>query len=148
MKVTLKKRLPEGLKAGTILIVEDMSFYISIISQILGNNEFVGKILTANKLSEAYEIISNQYKNGKKIDFIMLDFYLPDGTGMQLAKKIRKTEGLSEIPILLITTEENSLKVIESFEAGVDTYLFKPIEDKIFMEKIYFSWNKYHKESK
>jgi two-component system chemotaxis response regulator CheY len=142
----MKALIPEELRNQSILVVDDMSFYVSFISQFLINHGFIGEILTAKKLSEAFDLINNQYKNGKTIGLMITDLHLPDGQGTTLVKKIRENKSLANIPIVLVTTEQNTQKVIESFEAGVDNYVFKPIEDSMMLEKINFAWNKYNKK--
>ena len=52
---------------------------------------------------------------------------------------------LSNIPVLMITTDNNSARVIEAFEAGIDNYLFKPIDDQLLLEKLIFIWQKRQK---
>lgn len=140
----MKSKLPEKLLNGTILIVDDLSFYISFVQQILTNNQFTGEIITAKSLEDSYEKIMSTYKLGKKIDLIITDLHLPDGEGLALAKKVRRTPQMAKTPVILITTEDNSKKVIESFEAGIDIYMFKPLEEEIFCEKVTFAYKKYN----
>lgn len=134
--------LPKEMRDLRILLVEDMSFYHSIIPQTLTNFGFVGELHSGKNLKETEKIIKDLYRNAKKIDLILTDFHLPDGTGLDLIKKVRANKVLSNIPILMLTTDNNSKGVIESFEAGLDNYLFKPIEDKFFLEKLIFVWKK------
>ena len=137
--------LPNEMKYLQILHLEDMSFYQSIVAQSLYNVGFVGEILTSKSLKEAETVIKDTYKKGQKIDLIITDCFLPDGTGLELTKKIRLNKVLMNIPILMLTTDTNVSKVIEAFEAGIDNYLFKPIDDKLFLEKLVLVWQKRQK---
>ncbi len=136
---------PSEMKYLKILIIEDMSFYHSIVSQSLAKFGFVGEVFIAKSLKETELTIKDLYKAGKKIDLIITDFYLPDGLGTEIVKKIRLNKVLSNIPVLMITTDNNSARVIEAFEAGIDNYLFKPIDDQLLLEKLIFIWQKRQK---
>jgi len=126
------------------LVVDDMTFTHSFILQSLKKLGFEGNIFAAKNMTSAIEKIKEVYKHKMKIDVIITDLHLPDGNGIELTKKIRSTSSLVNIPIIMMTTDENSHLVIEAFEAGVDNYFFKPIDDDILREKIEFAWAKKH----
>lgn len=136
--------LPESCKKATVLIVDDISFYGSLIEQTLKNNGFQGTILQANSLKKAAEVIQKCLHEKNTVDLLITDLNLPDGKATVLIKKIRQTKALENMAIVLVTTNEEAKNVIEAFEAGVDNYVFKPIEDRNLFEKIVFSWKKHH----
>ncbi|MFA6237665.1 MAG: response regulator [Bacteriovorax sp.] len=134
--------LPDHLREITFLIVDDMSFYRSLVEQTLGNLGHVGKIYSAKDLKEAINIVNEVYKTGGRIDFVIADYHLSDSTGVELAKKMRAQKVLKNIPIVIFSTDDNSNNIIEAIDAGVDNFFFKPIKDEILLEKINFCWNK------
>lgn len=133
-------RIPKNIN---FLIIDDMTFTHSFILQSLKKLGFEGNVFSAKSVKHAIEKINGAYKNGMTIDFIITDLHLPDGNGIDVVKKVRATKKMANTPILMMTTDENSHFVVEAFEAGVDNYFFKPIEDEIMLQKINFAWNKH-----
>ena len=56
-------------------------------------------------------------------DIILLDCNLPDGTGFELCKEVRR---YSNIPIIMLTARDTELDEIKALELGVNDYLSKP----------------------
>ncbi|MEM9015857.1 MAG: two-component system response regulator CreB [Verrucomicrobiota bacterium] len=66
-------------------------------------------------------------------DFLVLDVGLPDMTGFDLCRKIRKTSG---VPILFLTARENEIDKIVGLEIGGDDYLVKPFSPRELTARI------------
>lgn len=138
----MHKKLPDHLKSITFLFVDDMTFYHSLLQQTLVNLGHTGKILFANNVKEAISVVSDTYQSGQKIDFIISDYLLGDISGIAFAKKVRAHPVLANLPMIMISTDDNSQNVIEAINVGVDNYVFKPLDPNVLLEKIIFSWNK------
>lgn len=126
----------------TFLLVEDMSFYRDLYLQSLGNLGFQGRCVLTKNYRESLEKLQEMLKKGEKVDFIISDLQLPDGTGIDLLKKVRASKKLANVPFLLVTTDENPQMIVDAFEAGADNYLFKPIEEAALLEKIEYCYKK------
>jgi two-component system phosphate regulon response regulator PhoB len=59
-------------------------------------------------------------------DLILLDWMLPGGTGVQLAKKLKQHEYARDIPIIMLTARGEEEDKIRGLEAGADDYVTKP----------------------
>jgi len=71
------------------------------------------------------------------IDFILLDWNLSsDMTGLDVLKAIRKIDKFKSMPIIMITGDTDKEKVIESIKYGANDFISKPIDKKLFAEKI------------
>lgn len=134
--------LPENCRKSCVMIIDDISFYGSMIEQILKNGGFEGKILHANSLKKAVEHIQKSIEEKSSINLLITDLHLPDGLATILVKKIRQTKSLENMSIVLVTTNNEAAKVVEAFEAGIDNYVFKPIDEKVLIEKITQVWKK------
>lgn len=119
-----------------------MSFYRDLYVQSLGNIGFQGRCVLTKNYRESLEKLQEMLKKGEKVDFITSDLQLPDGTGIDLLKKVRASKKLANVPFLLVTTDENPQMIVDAFEAGVDNYLFKPIEEAALLEKIEYCYKK------
>lgn len=59
-------------------------------------------------------------------DLILTDWNMPNMDGLELIKLIRADKKLSDLPILLVTTEARREKIVEAAEAGASGYIVKP----------------------
>ncbi len=136
------QKFPDNLKKISFLVVDDMTFYHSLIKQMLASLGHEGEVHCVVSVKDAIHAVSEIYKAGKTIDFIVSDYYLNDSNGVNFVKKIRSNERLANIPFILFTTEDNNKVIPEAIEAGVDQYFFKPVEHEKFLEKVIYSWKK------
>lgn len=67
---------------------------------------------------------------------VITDWNMPVMEGIDLLRNIRKTEGIKDIPVLMVTAEAEKEKVIEAIKAGVDNYIVKPFTAEILKEKL------------
>lgn len=70
--------------------------------------------------------------NGK-YDLVILDVSLPDGSGYDLCKKIRKT---SMVPIMFLTAADEETDIIMGLDMGGDDYITKPFKLAVFLSRI------------
>lgn len=68
-----------------------------------------------------------------KYDLVILDVSLPDGSGYDLCKKIRKT---SKVPIMFLTAADEETDIIMGLDMGGDDYITKPFKLAVFMSRI------------
>ena len=66
-------------------------------------------------------------------DLVILDVSLPDGSGYDLCKKIRKT---SKIPIMFLTAADEETNIIMGLDIGGDDYITKPFKLAVFLSRI------------
>lgn len=70
--------------------------------------------------------------NGK-YDLVILDVSLPDGSGYDLCKNIRKT---SKVPIIFLTAADEETDIIMGLDIGGDDYITKPFKLAVFLSRI------------
>ena len=100
-----------------ILIVEDFQELASEVIDYLSKNGYVCK--WASSCEEALEEINcNDY------DILLLDLGLPDGSGFDVLKAVRKTQ--SKIAVIIITARGELDDRINGLQLGADDYLTKP----------------------
>jgi len=114
----VKKLNLECLKKITILYAEDD---LVIQKQTAGILEgIVKKVHLANCGKKALEIY-----NKNKIDIIITDITMPNMSGIEFSKHVRKDN--SEIPIIVISAHNDSDILIEAIELGISRFLLKPL---------------------
>ena len=67
-------------------------------------------------------------------DLAVLDVSLPDGSGFEFCRKIRRT---SKIPIMFLTAADEETDIIMGLDIGGDDYITKPFKLAIFMSRIH-----------
>ena len=111
-----------------ILIVEDDVTIRELLSYNLKKNF---KILEANSAEEAMEVCEHN-----NIHLILLDWMLPEMSGLSFLRTIKKQKNNSEIPVIFVTAREDEKDKIAGLTSGADDYITKPIKPKVFMSKV------------
>ncbi|OFY44272.1 MAG: DNA-binding response regulator [Bacteroidetes bacterium GWF2_40_14] len=110
-----------------ILIVEDEPKVASFIKNGLEESYYEADIaydgLSAEKLIRQY-----------KYDLFILDIIIPQISGLDLCKKLKKS--MSNIPVLMLTALGTTDDKLVGFDAGADDYLVKPFEFRELLARI------------
>lgn len=112
-----------------ILVVEDEAPIREMISFVLDQNGF--NAIEASDIEQALDKIHEPYP-----DLILLDWMLPGGTGVSLAKKLKQNEYTRNIPVIMLTARSDEDDKVKGFEAGVDDYVTKPFSPKELIARI------------
>ena len=102
-----------------ILVIEDEPDIRRNLEYNLGREGF--KASSVGSLDEA-----NEKLKSKKFDLILLDLMLPDGSGLDLCKKIKSNSETEATPIIILTAKDDELDKVVGFELGADDYVTKP----------------------
>jgi two-component system chemotaxis response regulator CheY len=115
----------------TVLVVDDSRIMRNIVK-----NTFELLKIPSHYVEAADGVEALRALEANKIDLVMLDWNMPNLSGLDFLKKVRGMEQYKDIPIIMVTSESAKLSVVEAIKAGVTAYITKPINDKVFMEKI------------
>jgi two-component system, OmpR family, response regulator RegX3 len=100
----------------TILLVEDERAITEPLAEALEREGFETTI--ADTASQAME-----QANGREPDLVLLDIGLPDGSGLDVCRELRKT---SQMPIIMLTARGSEADRVAGLELGADDYIVKP----------------------
>ncbi|MBL4855564.1 MAG: phosphate regulon transcriptional regulator PhoB, partial [Idiomarina sp.] len=85
----------------------------------------------ANDFDAAVDKIAEPYP-----DMVLLDWMLPGGSGLQLAKKIKGDDFTRNIPIIMLTARGEEEDKVKGLEVGADDYITKPFSPKELMARM------------
>ena len=112
-----------------VLIVDDEA---PIREMIIVALEMAGyHCLEAENVQQAHSIIIDQ-----KPDLILLDWMLPDVSGIEFARRLKKEQLTAEIPIVMLTAKSEEDNKIKGLEVGADDYITKPFSPRELVARL------------
>ena len=103
-----------------ILIVDDSEFNRAILKEIL---------------EETYEIIeADEY--GMKISLVLLDIIMPEKDGFEVLKYMEEERLISDIPVIIISSEDSANYIRRAYEMGVSDYINRPFDANIVYQRV------------
>ena len=114
---------------ATVLIVDDEAAIREMVAMALDVAGY--RSLEAEDSKSALDVVLVH-----KPDLILLDWMLPDITGLELARRLRRDDHTSEIPVILVTARDEEESKVKGFEAGVDDYITKPFSNRELLARI------------
>lgn len=102
-----------------IYIVEDDESIREIESIALKNSNYI---------VSAFENAKEFYKKLDELvpDLVLLDVMLPDESGYDIVRKLRKRPATQDIPIIMVTAKTTEMDMIKGLDGGADDYIKKP----------------------
>lgn len=102
-----------------VLIIEDEPDIRKTIDYNLTKESF--EVVQASSIAEGEKALA-----ANKIDVIILDLMLPDGSGLTLCRDIKSDAKTQHIPIIILTAKTEEVDRVVGFELGADDYVTKP----------------------
>jgi two-component system chemotaxis response regulator CheY len=112
------------------LVVDDFSTMRRIIKNLLRDIGYEN-VIEAEDGRQALKLVQ-----AGGIDFVITDWNMPNMTGIELLKEIRRHAGFNELPVLMVTAESRKEQIIEAAQAGVNGYIVKPFTAATLKEKL------------
>ena len=110
-----------------ILLLEDDKSLVTGLTLALGRAGYA--LDTARTLAEAGHL----WQAGR-YDLLMLDVTLPDGTGFDFCREVRRTSG---VPILFLTASDEEMDIITGLDLGGDDYITKPFKLGVLLSRVH-----------
>ena len=112
-----------------ILIVEDEAPIREMLSFVMEQHGY--QAVEAKDYDSGLAKIAEPYP-----DMVLLDWMLPGGSGIQLAKKIKSDDFTRNIPIIMLTARGEEEDKVRGLEVGADDYITKPFSPKELMARM------------
>lgn len=103
-----------------LLIIEDDSIMSKVLSRMFTSEKY--DIKHAATLEDGFKTCLRELP-----DLVLLDVNLPDGSGLDMCRKMKETQQIKHIPIIIMTGDATSVECkIQGLEAGAEDYVLKP----------------------
>jgi DNA-binding response OmpR family regulator len=113
-----------------ILIVEDdrnIAYLAQYHVRKLGHEA----VTVVNSGSQVLNLLGEE-----RFDLVLLDWMLPDISGIDILRHIRMTEPHRETPVVMMTARNRPEDVLAAIEAGANDYIVKPFERTVLQGKV------------
>ncbi len=115
--------------AKTILIVEDDKDILELIVWHLNTEGY--RVFAAGDGIKGYELAGRE-----KPDLIILDLMLPSMDGLEICKRLKRSEAFEHVPVIMLTAKGEEVDRIVGFELGADDYMVKPFSPRELLLRI------------
>ncbi len=128
-------------KAIDILLVEDNPDHAELTLRALQDGHVMNEVFWVKDGEEALDYLfhRNRYGNGAhapRPGLILLDIMLPKVDGHEVLRQIKNDPDLRTVPVVMLTTSTRDDEVSESYRAGANSFVGKPVKFKDFMEVV------------
>jgi len=119
----------------SFIVVDDHMLMRKMVTQYLLDMGY-SKIDTAINGKDAMDKIGANLLVGKPYDVAFIDMKMPIMDGMELLNICRENRSLDKMAFIMLTAECEKQKVIEAINAGVTSYIVKPVSQHDLTEKL------------
>ena len=124
-----------------IMLVEDSIEDATFTEHVLKFNKLQKDLVLAANGQDALQALEKCDRDQSHPNLILLDINLPDISGMDLLKQIKKDARFSKIPVVILTGSNEDEDIQKSYDLGASSYLVKPISNDALMlvvEKLFY----------
>lgn len=111
-----------------VLVVDDVAISLSVTEQALREDY---DVVTVNSGSRAL-----RYLRKERPDLILLDIRMDDMDGIQTLKEIRKMDNRADVPVIMLTGQNEKTSVLEAAKLGIYDYMLKPFAAQELLSRV------------
>ena len=128
-------------KPASILLVEDNPMDVELIIDAFKEARLANKIQVAKGGKEAIEFLfgEGEYADRKQHplpDIVLLDLKMPGIDGHEVLRRIKSTEKLKRLPVIILTSSRDEGDRAMSYDNGANSYLVKPVSFDDFLKVV------------
>jgi len=112
---------------------------IMIVDDCLTTRKLLGHYLKSRGYSVVFAengLDALEKLSAERVNLIMADLNMPYMDGMELIKTLKTDPNLSDIPVLMVTTENDVMEKERALQVGADGYIVKPVTGEAIVEYI------------
>jgi CheY-like chemotaxis protein len=113
----------------SLLVVDDNEANREMLSRRLRLPGY--RVSKARTGSEALEVIRQE-----PVDLVLLDLVMPEMSGLEVLRILRQTYSIIDLPVIMVTTKEQTEEVVAALELGANDYVTKPLNHPVVLARI------------
>lgn len=112
-----------------ILIIDDEPAIREMVAVALEMADF--EVLEAENAQVGHALIVDQ-----RPDLVLLDWMLPQVSGIELARRLKRDDSTADVPIIMLTAKSEEDNKLQGLEGGADDYITKPFSTRELIARI------------
>jgi two-component system phosphate regulon response regulator PhoB len=124
-----EQKVPEVSNVRQILVVEDEQPIREMVAFALRRAGF--SVSEAASSKDARVILADQ-----RPDLMLVDWMLPDMSGLELTRQIKRDPGTRDVPIIMLTARAAEGDKVAGLDGGADDYMTKPFSPRELLSRI------------
>lgn len=120
-----------------VLVLDDDPLVIDLLVRALrGEGYEVEGVNRADDARDRLENGINTAEGSKSADMMLLDVDMPDISGFDMLKEVRKSESAIDLPIIMVTGHDATEDVVAALDFGANDYVTKPVDFPVLFARI------------
>ncbi len=124
-----------------VLIVEDNPDDVEITRRAFSKSRMASELIVARDGQEVIDLLIEERVNADRPvagrpDLVLLDINLPKVNGLEVLTRIRASERLAAIPVVMLSASGRDEDVLRSYRLGANSYIQKPVGFDRFLETL------------
>lgn len=119
-----------------IMLVEDNQSDQVMVERALEDGKIACDLSVSSNGKKALESLKAMVLSDTLPDLVLMDINMPVMDGKQTLQEIRADIELKHLPVVMLTTSNRDIDILESYRLGVNAYLTKPVLDSEFIKTI------------
>jgi serine/threonine protein kinase len=113
----------------TVLVVDDNEDNVELLARRLERKGYA--VLRAMGGQQALSILGSS-----AVDVVVLDVMMPEVTGLDVLRELRKTRSSADLPVIMATAQTDSDDVVRALDLGANDHVAKPIDFDVLVARI------------
>ena len=112
-----------------ILLVEDNPGDVRLAREVLANGRVLNNLHVVQDGQQALNFLQakGRFADAVRPDLILLDLNLPKKDGREVLEAIKRDPKTKRIPVVILTTSDDEIDVLQSYDRHANSYIVKPV---------------------
>jgi PAS domain S-box-containing protein len=125
---------PMDITGARVLIVDDNDVNRAILSEQMASWRFDACAVESGVMG--IQVLKAAASQGLQVDCVVLDYQMPGMTGAEMARLVRATPQIRDVPIVMLTSVDQSLGQAQFRDLFIDAQLIKPVRSSLLLETL------------
>lgn len=128
-------------ESNTILVVEDNPKDVILIKRAIRKSKLLNPLQIVNDGEQAVNYLSGSGAYADRQEYplpilILLDLKIPRKSGLEVLSWLRQQKGLKRLPVVILTSSNQTSDINQAYDLGVNSYLVKPVAFEALVEMV------------